>query len=56
MIPRRIWGIETEYGLTCAPVTGHRPPLDADEAARLLFRPVHSRQPQRHQPQNEHCE
>lgn len=40
MIPRRIWGIETEYGLTCAPVTGHRPPLDADEAARLLFRPV----------------
>ena len=40
MIPRRIWGIETEYGLTCAPVTGHRPPLDADEAARVLFRPV----------------
>ncbi|NCD18527.1 MAG: Pup--protein ligase [Actinobacteria bacterium] len=39
-MPRRIWGIETEYGLTCAPVAGHRPPLDADEAARLLFRPV----------------
>lgn len=40
MIPRRIWGIETEYGLTCAALQGHRPPLDADEAARLLFKPV----------------
>lgn len=39
-IPRRIWGIETEYGLTCASTTGGRPPLDADEAARLLFAPV----------------
>lgn len=40
MIPRRIWGIETEYGLTCASLVGNKPPLDADEAARLLFRPV----------------
>lgn len=40
MIPRRIWGIETEYGLTCAALTGRKPPLDADDAARLLFRPV----------------
>lgn len=40
MIPRRIWGIETEYGLTCAPLQPGKPPLDADEAARVLFKPV----------------
>lgn len=40
MIPRRVWGIETEYGLTCASLSGSRPPLDPDEAARVLFRPM----------------
>ena len=40
MIPRRIWGVETEYGLTCASLDGGMPPIDADEAARYMFRPV----------------
>lgn len=40
MIPRRIWGVETEYGLTCANLDGGTPPIDADEAARYMFRPV----------------
>ncbi|MDO5495669.1 MAG: Pup--protein ligase [bacterium] len=38
--PRRIWGLETEYGITCASTTGGTPPIDADDAARLLFQPV----------------
>jgi len=38
--PRRIWGLETEYGITCASRTGGAPPMDADDAARLLFQPV----------------
>nr|NLD39737.1 Pup--protein ligase [Actinomycetales bacterium] len=38
--PRRIWGLETEYGITCASLTGGLPPMDADDAARLLFQPV----------------
>ena len=37
---RRIIGIETEYGITCASTTGGPPPLDADHAARLLFEPI----------------
>ncbi len=40
---RRIYGIETEYGITCASATGGAPPLDADRAARLLFEPVIAR-------------
>ena len=40
---RRIYGIETEYGITCASTTGGAPPLDADRAARLLFEPVIAR-------------
>ncbi|HZK06185.1 MAG TPA: Pup--protein ligase [Actinomycetaceae bacterium] len=39
-VPRRIWGLETEYGISCASTTGGRPPLDAEDAARVLFRPV----------------
>lgn len=39
-LARRIIGIETEYGITCASVTGGPPPLDADHAARLLFDPI----------------
>lgn len=38
--PRRIWGLETEYGITCASTTGGTPPMDADDAARLLFEPI----------------
>lgn len=37
---RRIIGIETEYGITCASASGGPPPLDADHAARELFEPV----------------
>lgn len=40
MTSRRIFGIETEYGLTCASLDGGAPPMDADEAARHLFKPV----------------
>ena len=40
---RRIYGIETEYGITCASAAGGAPPLDADHAARLLFDPVIAR-------------
>lgn len=39
---RRIFGIETEYGITCAATQG-RPPLDAEQAARRLFMPVVNR-------------
>ena len=38
--PRRIIGIETEYGLTCASTDGGPAPLDADSAAKVLFEPV----------------
>ncbi len=37
---RRIFGIETEYGITCAGDAGALPPLDAEQAARELFAPV----------------
>ena len=37
---RRIIGIETEYGITCASARGGEPPMDADHAARALFDPV----------------
>ena len=37
---RRIIGVETEYGITCAPTGDGPPPLDADHAARKLFDPV----------------
>ena len=40
MIPRRVMGIETEFGLTCASTQGGLPPLDPEEAAQLLFQPV----------------
>ena len=40
---RRIYGLETEYGITCASTVGGIPPLDADRAARLLFEPVVAR-------------
>ncbi len=39
---RRIFGIETEYGITCA-TPGGRQPLDAEQAARRLFMPVVNR-------------
>ena len=39
-LARRIIGVETEYGITCAPTTGGPPPMDADHAARELFDPV----------------
>ncbi|WP_338089210.1 proteasome accessory factor PafA2 family protein [Nanchangia anserum] len=35
---RRIWGIETEYGITCAASDPAASPLDAEHAARELFR------------------
>ena len=37
---RRIFGIETEYGITCAGEGGTPPPLNAEEAARELFNPL----------------
>ena len=39
---RRIFGIETEYGIICAAPQG-RPPIDAEQAARRLFTPVVNR-------------
>ena len=39
-VARRIIGVETEYGITCAPAGDGPPPLDADHAARELFEPV----------------
>ena len=39
-LARRIIGVETEYGITCAPTTDGPPPMDADHAARELFNPV----------------
>ena len=40
MISRRVIGIETEYGLTCASTEGGQPPLDVEAAAHYLFRPI----------------
>ena len=37
---RRVIGIETEYGLTCATRSGAQRTHDADAAARLLFAPL----------------
>ena len=37
---RRIFGIETEYGITTAGKAGHRSPLDAEESAHILFQPL----------------
>lgn len=42
-LARRIFGVETEYGVTCAATNGGEPPLDADGAARLLFEPIIAR-------------
>ena len=39
-VARRIIGVETAYGITCAPTTDGPPPMDADHAARELFDPV----------------
>lgn len=41
---RRVFGIETEYGITCAASGQVTPPLDADHAARELFRPLVERE------------
>ncbi|MDP9805516.1 proteasome accessory factor A [Trueperella bonasi] len=40
MIPRRIMGLETEYGLLCASKTAGYPVVDAEEAAHELFAPL----------------
>ncbi len=40
---RRIFGIETEYGLNCASTDGGAPPMGAEEAARVLFDPLVAR-------------
>ena len=37
---RRIFGIETEYGLNCASTVGGPPPLGPEETARVLFDPL----------------
>lgn len=39
-LPPRIFGIETEYGLSCLLRNGHQQALDADHAARMLFAPI----------------
>ncbi|WP_353066791.1 hypothetical protein [Arcanobacterium hippocoleae] len=39
-LPRRIFGIETEYGITCAAIGGGSPPISAEDAAELLFAPI----------------
>ncbi len=39
-VARRIIGVETEYGITCAPTADGPPPMNADHAARELFDPV----------------
>lgn len=40
MQQHRIFGLETEYGITCASTVGAHPPIDAEQAARRLFQPV----------------
>ncbi len=37
---QRIFGVETEYGITCASTVGGEPPLDAESAAEKLFEPL----------------
>ncbi|MFC5370158.1 Pup--protein ligase [Arcanobacterium bovis] len=37
---RRIFGVETEYGLMCASLNGGVPPLDPEDAAQRLFAQV----------------
>lgn len=37
---RRIFGVETEYGITCAGSAGAPSPLNAEAAARELFEPL----------------
>lgn len=37
---RRVIGIETEYGLTCASTSGGQPPMEAEDAAQYLFHDV----------------
>lgn len=40
MIPRRVMGVETEYGLTTATITGQPSTLTPEDAAQRLFRRV----------------
>lgn len=40
MSSRRVVGIETEYGITCASTTGGEPPLEPEAAAQALFKPI----------------
>ncbi|MSS84002.1 Pup--protein ligase [Actinomycetaceae bacterium WB03_NA08] len=40
---RRIYGLETEYGITCAATDGSASPLNAEQAARELFAPFTKR-------------
>jgi len=40
VIPQRIMGLETEFGLMCASGSGGEPPLDVEAAAAELFRPI----------------
>ncbi|MFP7696165.1 Pup--protein ligase [Trueperella sp. LYQ143] len=40
MIPRRVIGVETEYGIFCASTSGSEAPLDAEESAHRLFASV----------------
>lgn len=42
-LPQRVFGIETEYGITCAAAQVQpdaKPPLDAQAAAEVLFTPI----------------
>ncbi len=39
----RVFGIETEYGITCAALTGESSLMGAEEAAALLFAPLSAR-------------
>jgi proteasome accessory factor PafA len=40
MIPQRVMGVETEFGIMCARESGGEPPLDAESAAAELFAPI----------------
>ncbi|WP_230198313.1 Pup--protein ligase [Flaviflexus massiliensis] len=40
MIPKRVMGVETEYGLTSATTTGEPSQLTGEESAQILFRKV----------------
>ncbi|MDO5720277.1 MAG: Pup--protein ligase [Actinomycetaceae bacterium] len=39
-VKRRIFGVETEYGLMCARTDGQPSDIDQDMAARVLFKPL----------------